>query len=180
MSEKSKLSMIGQSAAVQLKGRSSMRDRTKAAIMTLTIFATLLVSVPAANAAEYWASSAKPSKVRSNDGTIRGEAYGRGWNSTVNVNSKATYRRVSGDYSIYVRAQFAFYAYNYQTERVQWTTVNTKIHNGSYSKSWTTNTRQETLSTTASQSRVSAQACTEVPFLVPGNCTGFHIMTNPY
>jgi hypothetical protein len=35
-------------------------------------------------------------------------------------------------------------------------------------------------SSKSSQSRVAARACTDVPFLVPGNCTGNHYLTNSY
>lgn len=157
-----------------------MKNRTKAMVAAVAVCAALLVSAPAAQAAEYWASSSAPSKVRNNSGTVLGDAYGRGWNSTVYANSSATYRRVSGNYSIYVSVAFRFWQYNAQTKTTDWVLTGTATHNGNYSTSWTSNTRSKTLSPSASQSRIQVRACTEVPFLVPGNCTGYHYLTNTY
>lgn len=157
-----------------------MLTRTKALTTALALAVTLLVSAPAANAAEYWASSSSPSNVKNNQGTTLGQAYGRGWNSTVNVNSSATYKRVTGEYGIYVNSNFLFYSYNANTKQTQWNSVSSQRHQATSGTSWYNTSKSTTLRSNASQSRVSAQACTDVPFLVPGNCTGNHILTNSY
>lgn len=158
-----------------------MRSATKTVITAIALCATLLVSAPAAEAAGEWMSKSKPTKVRNNEGTVLGEAYGRAWASTVNSNNKATYRRVAGDRSIYVRSYFLFYYYNAQIKESGWWTDATLVHGGTYTKNlWKTVTKGETLHPRSEKARVVAEACTEVPFLVPGNCTGEHIVTFSY
>lgn len=147
---------------------------------TLALIAALLLTGPAASAAEYWASASAPSSVRNNAGKVLGQAYGRGYNSTTSVVDKATYRRVSGSYGIYVSSSFYFYSYNATAKATQWNLANTHRHPATSSTAWYSTTKSERLWYQASQSRVAARACNDVPFLVPGNCTGSHILTNSY
>jgi hypothetical protein len=157
-----------------------MRTRTKIFTSTIALIASLAVSTPAAHAAEYWASSTSPSSVRNSSGTVLGQAYGRGYNSTVSVLNRATYKKVRGSYGIYVNSSFAFFYYNSQTRVTEWNTRATVRHRATSGTSWYTTTSSTTLHPSASQSRVIARACTDVPFLVPGSCTGNHVLTNSY
>lgn len=142
--------------------------------------AVVALSGPAAHAAQYWASSSSPSNVKSNSGKVLGKAYGRGYNSTTSVIDKATYRWVSGQYGIYVSSRFYFYRYNSTAKVTQWSLANSVRHSATKSTAWRTTTTSERLHPQASQSRVIASACNDVPFLVPGNCTGNHVLTNSY
>ena len=158
-----------------------MRTGVKAVITALTVCSTLLLSAPAAQAAGEWMSKSSPTKVRNNSGTVLGHAYGKASVSTTNANNTASYRRVAGDYSIYVRSTFYFYYYDTPRKQTGWWLEGTAVHNGTYTKNkWKTNTRGNKLHPQAEKARVFSVACTEVPFLVPGNCTGTHIVTMSY
>jgi hypothetical protein len=89
-------------------------------------------------------------------------------------------RRVSGQYGIYVSNSFYFYSYSATAKLTQWNLANVHRHPATSSTAWYSTTKSEPLWQKASQSRVVARACTDVPFLVPGNCTGSHILTNSY
>lgn len=156
-----------------------MRSTTKSVVLSLAMAAALLVATPAtAQAAQYWASSASPAKVMNGTKHL-GSAYGRGYNSTSHVNSNATYKRVSGERAIYVSANFLFWTTN-AAGNYGWINKGAGTHNGTQSTSWVNNTRNYTLLSKSSQSRVQVRSCTEVPFLVPGYCTPTHLLTNSY
>lgn len=157
-----------------------MKQFTRPFVTTVVVALALSLIGPAASAAEYWASSGSPSSVRNNAGKVLGQAYGRGYNSTTSVIDKATYRRVSGSYGIYVSSSFHFYSYSATTKTTQWNLANTHRHPATSSTSWYSTTKSERLWPQASQSRVAARVCNDVPFLVPGNCSGTHILTNSY
>lgn len=157
-----------------------MKQFSKPLVATVVLAVALSLSSSAASAAEYWASSSSPSAVRDHAGKVLGQAYGRGYNSTTSVVDKATYRRVSGSYGVYVSSSFYFYSYNATAKGTQWNLANIHRHPATSSTSWISTTKSERLWYQASQSRVAARACTDVPFLVPGNCTGSHILTNSY